>query len=326
MNVVDNGLGIRIEASDCVVGGSVADRNVICPAYGAGIYVSGAGGSRASITDNFIGCNAAGTGPLNGHDSGVIVHGGPHDVVVLRNVIGGSTTGVYVEGPTTDGTRIEDNLIGVDATGGHEIHNSGGILIYGGGATLVKGNVLSATRFHGVAVKGLYASGVVIEDNVIGLDATESFALGNMDGVIVLQSANGTVIRDNVIAGNTRHGIWLHDDRTTGTTITGNRIGLAAAGTRTIPNQGDGIALKDVDSSSIRANVITGSRGAGIRLEQFRPLPARRPAQPPRGQTRSSGTATSASTSASPAPIRATRSTPTPAPTSCRTRRCSRSR
>ena len=99
------------------------------------------------------------------------------------------------------GNRIEHNgLIGID-TGG------GGTLI--GGTGPGQGNVVSGNGNGGVSIEG---SGVIVQGNLIGTDATGEFADANGgSGVSVIgedATIGGTTLAArNVISGNVVSGV-----------------------------------------------------------------------------------------------------------------------
>ena len=111
------------------------------------------------------------------------------------------------------GNVIENNFIGLDATGTKAITNQfagvsdGGSGNTYGGTTAGLRNVISG-NFEG----GLIASGsVTIEGNYIGTDVTGNVAIGNGqsgDGIFSSESAAATsismTISNNVVSGNRR--------------------------------------------------------------------------------------------------------------------------
>ena len=68
-----------------------------------------------------------------------------------------------------------------------------------------------------------------------------------------------------------------HSDGTTGNVVLGNRIGLTADGTATLPNLGDGVLLNaagNVIGGTVQGagNVISGNLGSGVRITNSCPL------------------------------------------------------
>jgi hypothetical protein len=137
---------------------------------------------------------------------------------------------------------------------------------------------------RGLAIGGFPDSGIfylptreahsafTIERNYIGTDATGTHAVANgARGITIGEGAvNGSFIRDNVISGNFRSGIFLVTQPhgfLTGPSlrITGNRIGLAAATAAPIPNGASGIFVgPQATEVLIEDNVIAHNGHFGI--------------------------------------------------------------
>lgn len=111
-------------SSHNTVGGTSAKaRNVISGNGGGGVGLDNTGTTGNVIEGNFIGTNAAGTGPLGNTGNGVAIYLG-----ALANTIGGtvagagnriaynSANGVQVDGSSTHGARIERNSIYASGT------------------------------------------------------------------------------------------------------------------------------------------------------------------------------------------------------------------
>ena len=169
-------------------------------------------------------------------------------------ITGFSATGVVVFG---DQTSITSSTI----TG-----NSGAIDIFGasnntiGGAGAGEGNVISGSAGDGIYAVGAGTSDNLIEGNLIGTDASGTGALANgLCGIYFGDAGAGNTIGGlaagvgNVISGNGQDGIELTGQGTTGTVITGNRIGTNASGTGAIPNSFGGLLITD------RATAVLGS-------------------------------------------------------------------
>ncbi|MCH9662080.1 MAG: right-handed parallel beta-helix repeat-containing protein, partial [Gammaproteobacteria bacterium] len=184
-----------------------------------------------------------------------------------------------------DNNVIAGNYIGTDVTGTLAQGGVGsGIKIWAGstgnviGGTVVSDrNVISGNSEAGIEIDGVGSN--TIQGNYIGTNAAGTGDLGNgNDGVYISNAGSGNVIggsvagAGNVISGNDRHGIFL-TGTTTGTTVTGNIIGLDAAGTSTLANSNSGIAiLSGANSNTIggttalERNIISGNSNYGIRI------------------------------------------------------------
>jgi CSLREA domain-containing protein len=117
------GIDINLGASQNVIGGSgPGERNVISGNAGAAVEVSHTTNTVGNrIVNNFIGTDLTGTTvPSYTHNSeqGVHVEDGVQNTVIDGNVISDSLTGdLTIEGVSTSGTQVTNNLIGVNSIG-----------------------------------------------------------------------------------------------------------------------------------------------------------------------------------------------------------------
>ncbi len=158
---------------------------------------------------------------------------------------------------------VEDCWIGLDAFGASSRPNDEGIYIGATGARIAR-NVICSSVNHGVWV---LASNATIEDNVIGLDPTGTFAIGSRDGISFALGVDNGLARRNVIAGNRQHGVIVTDGGTSNHSILDNWIGTGSDLVTPIGNGAHGIHVINGDSSLIQGNVITANGSAGIRVE-----------------------------------------------------------
>lgn len=116
--------------------------------------------------------------------------------------------------------------------------------------TLVRGFSIGGFPGSGIMFRpAVFGSAFVFERNFIGVDPTGTHALPNgtrgitVDGGVV----SGSEIRNNVISGNGRSGIYIETSRnqfgplSPVVRITGNRIGVAAASDAPIGNGASGV-------------------------------------------------------------------------------------
>jgi hypothetical protein len=212
--------GIWIERSSghAIGGATVTQRNVIAGNAGDGIYIEAGPNNR--IQGNYIGVDAKGAGPLGNARVGINL------LNAMDNTIGGSNPG---EGNVisnsadegifawiSNGTVIQGNFIGTDATGTVGMGNAGnGIYaressrcqIGGSGG---KGNIVSDNGLSGVRVSqstGVPADSNIVAGNLIGTDITGTASLGNgKHGVEILAGRFNSVGgpgSENVIAYQT---------------------------------------------------------------------------------------------------------------------------
>src|SRR5262249_20120595 len=130
-------------------------------AVGNGIGVDLAGGNMVNTT-------------VGGTDAGA------------RNVISGNRTGLLSFGGLFIGLKIQGNYIGIDATGTKALGNAVGMALNGpnmmvGGPEPGAGNVISGNMVYGILIQN--STGITVQGNFIGTDATGTTAVGNTTGV-----------------------------------------------------------------------------------------------------------------------------------------------
>jgi hypothetical protein len=245
-----------------------------------GVVIAAPG--NVQVAGCFIGTDPTGE-TRAGNSDGVLVEnssnliGGP--IVGDRNIISGNyLSGIYVPNQTYNvlnitptGNLIENNFIGLDATGTKALSNaSGGVQDNGtgdtyGGTTAGLGNVVSGNVEGGISALG----SVTIEGNYVGTDAAGNVALGNggsagsgvgiAAGDYFRAESVTTIISNNVVSGNDE-GIDLNmfPGSQTAYTIANNLIGTNAAGTSALGNTGIGLSVS-VDNATVENNVISAN-------------------------------------------------------------------
>ena len=204
------GLGLNVDTNGSTV------RGLVIGGGSNGISVDGNGNT---IAGNFIGTDVSGlvaAQNLSGISlvgTGNIVGGtGPAD----RNVISGNQGGISVF--FADGTVVQGNFIGVDASGGKPLPNGYGINLSDTSATSIggtapgAGNVISGNT-NGVVFSS--GTGTTILGNLIGTDSTGSIPVGNTIGVFLFGDATtigGTEPGEpNVVAFNREMGVLVRE-------------------------------------------------------------------------------------------------------------------
>ena len=236
----------------------------------AAIFIAANAGTATGtiIQGNFIGTNAAGTVALPNVREGINDRAGDTTIGGTTSGAGNVISGNDAEGiVTTAGFApdlIEGNLIGTNAAGTAAIPNLGGGIVVDvtaviGGTGPGAGNVISGNLSNGISIA---TSGVVVEGNLIGTDATGNSAIPNQnDGIDLVGSFNtigGTTAgARNLISGNRVHGVEIFGD-TTGNLVQGNSIGTNLAGSGPLGNAESGLYIKGV-----RSNATIGGEAAG---------------------------------------------------------------
>ena len=234
-----DGITIQAGASNNTIGGTtVPTRNLISGNTSIGVLIQGVGSTNNIVQGNYIGVNAAGTGPVGNGVHGVRIVSGANN-----NIIGGPD-GTTPGGPSTGAS----NVISANGSDGIDIRTVGNIVAGNYIGTNAAGTGALANGRHGIAISA--------SNNTIG---------------------GPTVAHRNVIAGNSGIGVTVNavgSASADGNIIQGNYIGVAADGTIALGNSGvDSVGVR-VQSSNvvggtssntqILGNVIAGNAGTGL--------------------------------------------------------------
>ena len=198
--------------------------------------------------------------------------------VTLRGlVIKEFTRGVRLAQP---GHVIEGCFIGTDVTGNVAAGNGAGIVGLGasldnvriGGTTPAARNIISGNRFGGIDFTSA-TSGLVVQGNFIGVDASGAAALPNDSRGVFLGSATDALVggtlagAGNVISANGATGLYFTGG--TGNLVQGNVIGTDPSGTVLLGNlygifwnQATNLTIGGTDPGA--GNVIAFNRAHGI--------------------------------------------------------------
>lgn len=273
-----------VAAPKNTIGGTTAAARNIISENEVGIYLSS--GIDNVIEGNYIGTDstgqlARGNNLTGGGESGIITQDA--NTTIKNNLISGNAgIGLLLAGT---GAVVQGNKIGTDATGTVALGNDGaGIYVIDGkstigGSTTATRNIISANGEYGIDFATTAAVDNLVEGNYIGTDATGASALGNTwAGVVVFGGASGTIIggtklgTGNVISGNLQDGVLIEDTsngNATGNVVEGNYIGLAAGGTQSLFNGGNGVTINASGNmvggqAKGAGNFIQNNHGAGV--------------------------------------------------------------
>jgi len=257
-----------------------SDRNIISGNGLGGVFISGTGSVGNVVAYNRIGTDVSGNLARGNHSFGVRVIdalatwigdniAGPGSA---NQISGNNGAGVDMFGSETRDTRVEYNLIGLNAGGTGVVagSQSTGIAV-GNGVNYSIGpgrNYISGHALQGITV-GSFATNVSIINNVVGANTSATTRLPNGHGLVFFR-VDGVAVRDNVISGNATNGILAVGTNITGLVIGGNLIGLNGAGTGALSNGQHGIHILSVAGAQIGTddtndrNVISGNGQHGI--------------------------------------------------------------
>jgi hypothetical protein len=276
---VSNSNGVEIAGAKNTIGGTASGaRNVISANSNDGVVIDN-GFSANVVLGNFVGLDFTG-GKVLANKNGI-------EIASTANTVGGTTFAArnYISGNTNDGVLLDisasgnqvlGNFLGTDYTGKIALGNSNGVEIAGtnntvGGTASGAFNVISANSNAGVLLDGT-ATGNQVQGNYLGTDNSGTKALGNKNGVSILNSGNtvgGTTgAARNIISGNTKDGVLLG---ASGSTVEGNWIGLTVNGNAALGNSvgveiaGNGAVLGGTAAAA--RNVISGNSKDGVLID-----------------------------------------------------------
>ena len=299
-----NAYGVELvsRANGCVIASNVISGNVSITnvtSSGTGIFINGADSATNTvqytlIQGNLIGLKADGSAALSNQGAGISDTNSVNTQIggttaAERNIISGNSVGLDLFVST--GMIVEGNYIGTDITGevaiGNDYSGTGavwsgnGIILQGasnlliGGTATGAGNVISGNKADGIDTFVIGSSGITVQGNLVGVDATGTQSLGNGGDGVLISGPTDVVIGGpssaarNIISNNGGHGInalfsairW---------TIQGNYIGTDITGTKVMGNHGDGISIWSPNNLLIggtapgEGNVIVNNQSYGI--------------------------------------------------------------
>ena len=172
------------------------------------------------------------------------------------------TQPVFIDGYSQSGASPGTLLIELD--GSSASADTNGLTISSGGS-VVRGLVVNNFGGNGIVLQGS-SGGQVIAGNYIGTDDTGAADEGNGAAGVNVNGTPDVVLRDNVISGNTTHGVHIGGSGAKRTVMFGNTIGLNAAGTTDLGNTMNGVYVDGAEEAIFRDNIISGNDTHGISL------------------------------------------------------------
>jgi hypothetical protein len=262
--------------------------NVISGNLGNGVVLRGSSFASSTVAGNLIGTDATGTVALGNQCAGVVVDDTSAFIGGLQasddNVISGNLgPGISIATPNslTDLTSVNNNRIGTDFSGTFALGNQGpGVVVTSGKALVgqpgaLGGNVISGNLGDGIDLGPNVAKDCIVSNNRIGTTADGTAALGNAGAGVVVNAPEvilgGTLAGSgNLVSGNAGDGVQLLEG-SDGTSLTGNLIGLNAAGDGALGNAGSGVlatASNVIIGLTVagEGNLISGNGGDGVTL------------------------------------------------------------
>ena len=343
---IRDGIAISFDASS-TIGGTVPGAGATSSSATAAPGSTWSTRNSTGVQGNVIGVNPFGAvvgQAINRPDGTMHSLGNEEDGITLnsssiKNIIGGTTlaernviSGNLKNGismiNSSDFNVVEGNLIGLDPAGtwgrGNNIDGiydeAEGNTI--GGTTSGAGNVISGNLNDGLMFTTAFATGNVVEGNLIGTDpqggatrtgpgqvpqiGADNQPIGNRaDGIFVANDASKNLIGGtvagaaNVISGNGGNGVQIFDinfaalpavaKTIPGDVVQGNIIGLVASGMAGDGNGGDGVMVNSAKNDTIGrpvggagGNVISANGGNGVEVTGFVSTGNARPGQPHR--------------------------------------------
>jgi hypothetical protein len=230
-------------------------------------------GAGSRVEDDYIGTDALGS-VASPNDVGLEDHG--TGTVVSGNLVSGNATGIALQGA---GAIVQTNLVGTDASGTLAVPNGIGIQVNSqgapasgnriGGTGAGAGNVVSGNN---IGIDLLFATGTLVQGNLIGTGADGSLPLGNhSDGVRIFLSDGNSIGGESPGEGNViaesfpRYGVEVVSgsrNAILGNSMFGNAAGIRLGTVGVVNDPGDA----DGGPNEGQNHPVLGpvSRGGGI--------------------------------------------------------------
>ncbi|MFN3189263.1 MAG: dockerin type I domain-containing protein [Aureliella sp.] len=300
------GVLIQNSANNQIGGSYGVNGNLISGNDIEGVRIEGDDATGNHVFGNRIGTNADGTQAIPNTRDGVLIQNGASNNIVgvdgdgnndeaEKNLLSGNTmSGLRIFGGNSN--VVAGNLIGVNEAATAALPNQdNGILVddfseqnlIGSNADNtsdeLERNLISGNGFQGVRFD-TGASQNTVSGNYVGTAPAGSSAIGNgQSGIVVFGGSNRNQIGTadgqylgNLISGNGDNGVWVFESHEN--VISGNLIGVDAAGTSALQNLGRGILVNggsarnlfgtndNTESDAAERNIVSGNFHQGVAI------------------------------------------------------------
>lgn len=231
-----SGVRLRGASFNSIGDGTPAGRNIISGNTSYGVELELTSPTNV-VVGNYIGTDVTGALDRGNLFSGVFLGGASYNLVLGNVISGNDSDAVYVAGNASPGNRIMGNLIGVSASGGNALGNSGTGITIGQSSTQVGGTNVN-------------------ESNVI--------AFNSSDGVVITSGDVSCPVLGNSIYSNGDLGIDLN-----GNGVTANDAGDSDAGGNNLQNYPVLVEAVRYPTETIVTATLNSLPGATYRIELF---------------------------------------------------------
>jgi titin len=249
-----------------VISGNAAD----------GVAIAGSGTTGNVVEGDYIGTNASGTAALGIQYTGVYLLAGASSnqiggtTAATRDVIAGNVyNGVYITGSGTSYNLVVGDFIGTDSSGSYAVGQQSGVVLAGGASSndigtmqTSAGDVISGNG-TGVEITDSGTMSNWVENDLIGTNAGDTYAVANSTGVLIQRGASYNGVYSNVISGNAV-GVEIVGANTADNYVYFNEIGTNQSGSIAIGNLYYGVYVWQASGNVIVYNTIEFSGYYGL--------------------------------------------------------------
>jgi hypothetical protein len=188
-------------------------------------------------------------------------------VIAPSSALPDITSSLIIDGFTQSGSALGNLTTGTEHTLQLQLDGSGDLSAAAAGFNIEASDVtirgfnisgwVGSPNAAGIRINN--ASNVLVEGNYIGTDITGTGSVANNYAAITIINSSDAVIQNNLLSGNTQHGIAITGNLSVSNTITSNLVGTSATGNTNIGSGiGNGIAGILI-SSDATGNIIGGA-------------------------------------------------------------------